>query len=423
MRPPRVAILALGREWDNEDKASALDTIGRIPYSPDIQQFGPVFTEADTIDALSSIHEFAPDLVILHSLHGSIARVMTLAGVKCGVPVAIWCHDERHALASSSLASESLRQIGCKHELVHGFGREAADRLGVAARAALAIRAVSQARIGRVGPLHPNLIAADVNPLTMLRRFGSWVVPITLRELEEEMKMVDPDEAKEFVESLKSKFNVTMPAKPLKQAAAIHLALKSIARELRLDAIAVDCWSEMVGRFGVSACLGFADNEFVPACEGDIILALTLIAGESLCGKTGYVGDFYAFNPDDRTVTLMHCGGSSSLHSGAEPMEIASQQPPGPIGTCGVVASCRPILPEGSGTIVLLHGEQLEKLHLRSCTILGTSFEKQMCALAQIEGDAEVFVREASGNHYVVFPGCRQEMWQLWAEWSGVATH
>lgn len=89
----------------------------------------------------------------------------------------------------------------------------------------------------------------------------------------------------------------------------------------------------------------------------------------------------------------------------------------------GKVLSCRPVLPPGPGTLVILHGMDLERIQVRDCELLETEFSEQMRVHLRIAGDPASFRAQAAGNHYVFFRGPWASAWGTLARWLGLELH
>ena len=415
--PPHIVCLPIGREWNAAIRQRFDALLDEAEREFRLDCLEPAFDEPAVLDRVAQLKGIRPCLVLLAALHGGSARQLVLAATKSGIPTAIWCHDDSHSLASSALAMESLRQLLHPCVLLHA---DCCEELTSAVEAAAAVQRLCDARIGRLGTAHFNLISADVNPLLLLRRFGAWLVPLSLAGIQTRVEHVGQGAVEAVASALRERFTVDAAAAVLERAARLHIALQETANEQRLDAIAFDCWQEIVPGLKVSPCLGYASDDYVIACEGDLAAAVTLLAGEAICGGPGYLGDLYALDEGADTAVIMHCAGCAGLHSVAEPMHIVRQMPPGASGVIGDVVACHPVLPRGPGTLVLLHGEDLSRLHLRRCEIIGTEFSDQMLVHIRIDGDTAAFRRELAGNHYAVFPDDCSASWRQWAEWAGV---
>jgi L-fucose isomerase-like protein len=234
---------------------------------------------------------------------------------------------------------------------------------------------------------------------------------------------VDPGRVAENLRVLRKRFLVEAEGDPMEKGVRLHLALADIAKEQRLDSLSVDCWTEILPEFGVSPCLGFAFESCRIACEGDLLLALALLAGEALGGSPGYAGDLYAIDEQRGWATSVHCGACAELQGTRDPIAIVSCAPPRTVTGHGAVLSVRPVLPAGGATVAMFHGANANQLHVRAAKIIDTSFAADMRVRFSIEGDAGAFRREAAGNHYAIFPGDASPAWRLLATWLGITAH
>jgi len=421
MKSIKISCLPIGQQWEPSVQRQVESLLAGLPERVQVEMFEPAFKEPEVLQRAAKITGTKPDLILCVAIHGASARALTLAAVKSQLPAALWCHNQAYSLASSALASEALRQLGHPHVLLHGSVEKAVRELGVAACAAAAKRRLSAARIGQLGLPHFNLISAAVNPLVLQARFGAWVVPLALAAFRSARQHIDPARVEQCVAAIRSRYDVEAGPEFLERAAALQLALEELGEAHRLDAIAVNCWNEIIPEFGIAPCLGFSGTSCRIVCEADLIAALTLIAGEALSGQPGFIGDFYSYDEAAGAGIFLHCSADAALHAGCERMKIISQE--GPSGRKGSVVSCRSVLPAGPAVCVQLHGKELDSLHLRRCCILRTEFPGQVQVHVQIENGQADFLREAAGNHYLIFPGDTWEAWQTWAEWAGVSVH
>ena len=251
-------------------------------------------------------------------------------------------------------------------------------RLASAAQAAGAMRRLAHARIAQIGPLHPNLVSREADPLLLQARFGSWVVPLALAEVRRRVAALDPGYAPGGGGGSPVQVLVSVSDVPLGRALAVQSGSgPKISREHRVDLIAIDCWNDVLPEFVVTPCMGFAFDGYRIACERDLLVAVALLAGEAISGGPGFVGDFYSLNEGKRPRRFRLLLGRlchPTLFDG--PSRDRATVPPGTIHGNGTVLSCRPVLPRGQGTLVQLHGRDLDRLHLRRCRIASTRFTR-----------------------------------------------
>jgi L-fucose isomerase-like protein len=419
----RISCLPIGRAWTAPVREQVEGMCARLPGRMRVQMSEPVLTEVDVLERIELIRRERPDALLLAALHGGSARALVLAARKTGVPAVLWCHDEKHSLASACLAMESLRQLGHPCVLIHGCGVEASQDLAAASAAACALRTLSEARIGQVGPLHPNLVSCSANPVVIQKGFGAWTVPIAIAEVRRRCAGLDPRKVDECAGILRQRFRIEADDGPLRKAVALHLTLDEISREQRLDILAVNCWSEILPGFGVAPCMGFAFDDYRIACEGDLLLALALLAGEAISGGPGYAGDLYAFDESSGCATSVHCGACAALHSTEDQVSIVSRAPPDTVEGDGAVISVRPVLPAGDAIVVMFHGANVDQVHIRAAEIIDTTSADHMKVQVRLQGRADLFRSQAAGNHYAIFPGRWAPAWDLLAQWLHVSAH
>ena len=414
-----VLWLPVGRGWVPPVRAEFDALLEAAVGAAAAAALEPAGDEPQVLEAVAGVKAADPDLLGLVALHGGSARQLVLAAAKADRPVVVWCHDDSHSLASAALACEGMRQLRLPVALLHG---RAGTELRNATRAAAAHGRLRRARIGKLGATHHNLISADVAPLLLTERFGTWVVPLAESGLRERLAQVAAVRIDAELAAVTAACDVDVDVPLLRRAAALSLALADLAAAQALDALAVDCWSGVVPAHGVSPCLRFASRGPLIACEGDLVLAATMLAGLAITGSPGYVGDFYALDETDGQAVLMHCAGYACLHDTVRaPLpRLAARRPPGSAAAAGTVVACQPLLPGGPGTLVLLHGRRLDRLQILDCRIMETDQQDQMRVVVRLREDPVAVRRALAGNHYVLFPGSSAAAWRQWARWSGV---
>ena len=65
----------------------------------------------------------------------------------------------------------------------------------------------------------------------------------------------------------------------------LHLALKQVALEQKIDGFATECWSGFPRELGLNPCMGFIQDAYTLACEGDVMLCISLLLVRHLTGQ------------------------------------------------------------------------------------------------------------------------------------------
>jgi L-fucose isomerase-like protein len=194
----------------------------------------------------------------------------------------------------------------------------------------------------------------------------------------------------------------------------LHLALKKIALEQKLDGFATECWSGFPREFGLNPCMGFIEDAYTLACEGDVMLCISLLLAQYLTGSRSYVGDLYDLDLDG-ILTLIHCGAPASLAPGKGEVVLSKSQLALERGFETV--TCRPQLENSPVTLFRFYGRECNKLHLASGELLGSELSPNLTVQVKLKGNRWDFLDQCLGNHYVVVTGDIRSELRLLGKW------
>lgn len=193
--------------------------------------------------------------------------------------------------------------------------------VAVFTRAVNAIARFRHARFGQLGT-RPALFESQVwNEQQLQKQFGQMVVPMDLDTVLNRVETTNADDpevrrTEGEIRAMASRIDEDRPGDLLMQA-RYEVALKRIVAELDVQAIAVNCWTRLQERFGISACSTFArlnDQGLITACEVDVLGAITMWAIYQLgLGLTppDFI-DWTDMHPSQENVWLAwHCGNAA----------------------------------------------------------------------------------------------------------------
>jgi len=99
-------------------------------------------------------------------------------------------------------------------------------------------------------------------------------------------------------------------------AARYYRAYKEFAEENNYDALAISCWPQIKGETLACSIIGKLNQNGIPAaCEGDLPGAVSMLMLHYLTGKPGTLMDMCAFDEEDETVLMWHCGPSPEYYA------------------------------------------------------------------------------------------------------------
>lgn len=366
-----------------------------------------------------------PDLLLIVPLRGLSAQASEAAGQRSITPCIIWPVQGRFALPSGALATGSLREARIPVELFYAPPDHPSTtaKLQCLVNAGQAYSRLRRSRIGVVGGLFPNLVACRYDPDMITACLGVALVPVSYDDLRNSILYISHLVSE--VERLQQEISNAHTIDPADQNSLttglnLHLALKQIARERELAGFAIECWSGLPKELGLNPCLGFIDDTYVLACEGDVMIGLGLLIARYLTGTNAYVGDLYDLDLDG-ILTLTHCGAPASLAS--NPKAVLLAQSPTALERGYPTMTCRPRFNPGRATVFRLYGQACDQLHLVSGEIIGSSQTSNSTVEVRLSGDRWDFLAHCQGNHYVVVAGDIRNELQLLAKWLDITIY
>jgi L-fucose isomerase-like protein len=186
-------------------------------------------------------------------------------------------------------------------------------------RVCAAVRLLRRARVGMIGFRPYDFEVCIFNEGLLLERYGTKTVPLNLIDLKAAIDAIpdgDPQVAA-IVKEIASSFALPCAAGELAAIAKLEIVMLRWAREYRLDALTIQCWSAIQDRIGLTPCLtnGRVTRLGIPvACEGDVMGALSMLMQRELTGgrATPWLADILMLHPSENDRFLAwHCGNAS----------------------------------------------------------------------------------------------------------------
>ena len=418
-----ITVLPIG-EFDTELIRNEFDTMIAALTHPGVDFIiaDPVSDEEGARKSVEKLSKSNPDLLLLIPLRGLSAPVIEEAVRTYRAPCLIWPVQGRFALPSSALAVGALRDAGLIVELVYAppNNPEVVQNIQSILKTAKTYKQIRQSRIGVIGKLFPNLISCRYDPQTIHKKLGTTILPLPFDEINNTIQEVSGstdkiDLTRSMITNSYSVNGADMQV--LDAGIKLHLALKQIAQEHQLDGYATECWSGFPGKIGLNPCLGFIEDAYMLACEGDVMLCISLLIVRYLTGSSAYVGDLYDLDLEGN-LTLVHCGASASLASDPKGVRLVKSQLAHERGF--ETMNVRPQLAPGLVTIFRFYGQDCDKMHLALGELDGCDLSSNQTVKIKLSGNRSDFLREALGNHYIVVAGDIRKELTLLSKWLGI---
>ena len=187
------------------------------------------------------------------------------------------------------------------------------ERFGVTLRALRAVKRLATARVAQVGGLAAGFENMYFDERTLDAKLGTYLqTRHTVEEIVERARRCPGPEVEAELAALRGEGRVeAVQGEHLERSARVFLALRDLAREHRYDALAVSCWSRFQEVYGVAVCGAMSRlNQLgiVTPCEGDVGSAVVMLAMNAMNGGRASLNDLVAFDDEDRSLALWHCG-------------------------------------------------------------------------------------------------------------------
>jgi len=418
-----IAVLPVG-EFDTDLVRNEFDAIIKaIDHSnTNLIIADPIVDEEGARQSVQNLSAKNPDLFLIIPLRGLSAKEIETAVLTNHAPCLICPIQGRFSLPSSALAVGALRESNVPVELLYAPSDypEFVQRLGHVVRAAKAYSQIRKSRIGVIGTLFPNLVSCRYNPQIISTRLGITLLPVSFDAVRSSIQTIAEQiqALEQSHEEITGSYKVdAADGNALDAGIKLHLALKQIALENKLDGFATECWSGFPRELGLNPCMGFIEDDYALACEGDVMLCISLLIVRYLTAVSAYVGDLYDLDLDG-ILTLTHCGAPASLASNKSEVVLAKSQLALERGF--ETLTCRPRLVQGPVTVFRFYGRECDKLHLASGELISCEQSPNLMVKIRIDANRWDFLDQCFGNHYLVVAGDLRSELKLLCKWLGI---
>ena len=382
----------------------------------------PVSDDEEARQSVQKLSAKNPDLFLIVPLRGLSAKVIETAVLTSHTPCLISPLQGRFALPSSALAVGALRESKVPVELLYAptDNPDFIERLQCVAKAARAFSRIRQSRIGVIGGLFPNLVSCRYDPQIVSSRLGITLLPVTFKEIRDFFQLTSQGirESEQLRQEIINSYAVNAAdSNALDAGIKLHMALKQVALDQKLDGFATECWSGFPRELGLNPCMGFIEDAYALACEGDVMLCVSLLIVRYLTASSAYVGDLYDLDLDG-ILTLIHCGAPASLASNKREVVLVKSQLALERGF--ETMTCRPRLDRGPVTVFRFYGRECDKLHLASGELMSCEQSPNLTVKVRINANRWDFLDQCFGNHYLVAAGDIRSELKLLSKWLGV---
>lgn len=421
--PTRLGIVCLARLTFEADLAAQwyaqAQTVLRNIADVQLYPVAKLVIEANDADAaIAELRAANVDaLIILNGTFALGGLAMRLAQA-LPLPLLLWAWPEPkeqtgklrlNSLVGAHVNASNLYKLGYRPVTLYAALDDPRTLATVSrfARIAGVLRDLRRLRIGLIGGHAPGFDNLGINKLALRRALGVEVVEIGLQTVVNRAKGIAAERVKAAKGELLQSFDDTSELSPLQGElyAGLVLALKEIAADLSLDALAIKCWGDLVESYGIAGCGVVAhmnDTGLLVGCEGDVMGTITALIAQRLTGTPAFLTDLVAIDGEQNTGFLWHIGCAPlSLAAPGQPRHLFSHFAGGKGVTAGFA------LKPGRVTILRLGDDgHSPRLFAISGQALATEMDiRGTVSRVRFDSDANAFLDELLSNgweHHVV---------------------
>jgi len=417
---PRLGILGIGDSKNKGQESDYQEIISFVEkHKGEIIDYGIGIKAGNIKGTIKKLSHNKLDLLILVCLQGQSAQVLKSIAEKVDCPCLIWATKGGWAWSSSALAIGAIKEKRKDVKIIYGSPKDPdiKKELGRIISVAVTISRLKDCRIGKIGGLFPNLVSCKYGRDVIKSKLGVELVDISFREVKNTMDKVSEDvkSIKKFQKEIENKFVIAVEERVLIKGIILHLALKKISQKNSLGVFAIECWRRFPEEIGLNPCFGFVADDYLIACEGDVLTGTCCQIARSLTGISPYVGDI--FDLDKRNVlSLLHCGAPASLKKNERPVVISESIEGREKGF--PAPTCYPEVKRGVVTVLRLYGRKKMFLHMVKGELIDNSiYQGKFMVKVNLNTDRKKFIEDCLGNHYVIVPANVEEEMKLLCNW------
>lgn len=277
----------------------------------------------DAVDAwVDGLPETPALLLVVQASFADSTMIVRLAE-RVDAPILMWALPEPqvggrlrlNSFCGINLGGHALTRAGYSYDYLYTTPDDPAAITKVTNTFAAAVvkERLQATRIGRIGENPDGFETCLVNYEALETQFGVDVVQVELETVFAGMQAAPEADVNTAYDAVSArvagvdKFDRTETNGTL----SAYVTMRSMANEMKLDGLAVRCWPEFFTGPGCSACGAMSmlnDSQMPCSCEADVNGTITSLILQWLSGDPAFGTDIVAFDTEDDTATLWHCG-------------------------------------------------------------------------------------------------------------------
>lgn len=346
----------------------------------------------------------------LHSPDATLNRLPTLLCSESPAPQRCECNA---GVAAEATCAEAATAEAAGTKATSDEAASTAAATADAASADALVKALGGCTIGLIGEASPWLIASGIDKEALSERCGVSFREISIGTLTD--KYLGYRElwkthtlsagARAELDEVLCRFSCSLEgdrtAEDLSDAAIMYLALASLCKKERLDAVTVKCF-DLLSSCKTTACLALAllnDNGIIAGCEGDIPSICTMLAVYKALGRPSFMANPASIDSDNLSIDFAHCTiPTVMVESCTLPSHFES----------GIGIGINGEVPLGNYTLCKLSGKTLERSLICNGRLVKGEYLSNRCRtqvrfIFESKAEFDAFSKARVGNHIILF--------------------
>ncbi|MEI7615222.1 MAG: hypothetical protein WCJ54_00805 [Actinomycetota bacterium] len=187
------------------------------------------------------------------------------------------------------------------------------QRFEITIRSLSAIKKLKDSKVAQIGKIADGFRGMYYDEMEIYKNLGVDVVRgVEIEDVMARGEKIDKKLVKEVMDKIYSNCaKITVTEDKILDSAKLYLATKEICEENNFKAVAFSCWPKLADFKNLRSCLvnSLLGLDGIPSsCEGDMLSAISMLILKEISGKAAAVMDFPAFDEEDESILLWHCG-------------------------------------------------------------------------------------------------------------------
>jgi L-fucose isomerase-like protein len=336
------------------------------------------------------------------------AIVDVLGDARLRQPILLLSHDSSNSLPAAMETRMYLEQRGVKACIIHAPLDGLLRQIRQWCSFATIEERLGSSRIGLIGKPSSWLVASQVSPAKVRRRWGLSIEKYPLAALVDHLDARLESDLKPSLEQFtRQAVRTNVPEKELIRAGVVAQGVMRFIHSHKLDAVTVECF-RLLEQTGITGCYALSRLNDLPGvvagCEGDVPAAFTLLLAKLLTGRPAFMANVSDVDLDSNSAVFAHCTVATTM---VDEYEITTHFESGKSVAIQGRVRAQPV------TVLKVFGHDLSRYWVSSGVAIAHQTAANGCRTqirVKLVESVSHFLERSLANHHVIVPGDHAQM-------------